>query len=168
MSSPSGPQQPFPHEPQQPPPAAGQPGQFPPPGEGQPGGFPPQGGSPAAGPPPQPVRRAGGWKKRVIGILVGLVVLAGIAGVSWWVNRDAASKAKIGDCVDQVSRNDLKVVECGSSEATFRVVGRVENKTQTEARTSACDPFVDQGAAQAYWRGETGEKGFVLCLAPNT
>ena len=167
MSSPSGPQQPFPNDPQQQFPPAGQPGQFPPPGEGQPGGFPPQGGGFQPGPPPQPVRQGGGWKKRVASIAVGLVVLAGIAGVSWYMNRDAANKAKVGDCVSQEGTNDLKVVECTSAEADFKVVGRVEDKTQSEAGDTVCGPFVDQGAEQAYWEGEAGKKGLVLCLAPN-
>ena len=165
MSSPSGPQQPFSNDPQQQFPPAGQPGQFPPPGEGQPGG-PPQGGF-QPGPPPQPVRQGGGWKKRVVSIVVGLVVLAGIAGVSWYMNRDAANKAKVGDCVAQEGTNDLKVVECSSADADFKVVGRVEDKTQSEAGNTVCAPFVDQGAEQAYWEGESGKKGLVLCLAPN-
>lgn len=167
MSSPSGPQQPFPNDPQQFPPPAGQPGQFPPPGDGQPGGFPPPQGGFQPGPPPQPARQGGGWKKRVISILVGLVVLAGIAGVSLYLNRDAANKAKVGDCVSQEGSDDLKVVECSSGDADYKVVGRVEDKTQTEAGISACGPFVEQGAEQAYWEGESGKKGLVLCLAPN-
>jgi hypothetical protein len=168
MASPSGPQQPFPNDPQQFPPSSGQPGQFPPPSgqPGQPGQFPPpQGGfQPAA--PPQPARRGGGWKKRIISIVVGLVVLGGIAAVGAYLNRDAANKAKVGDCVSQEGSDELKVVECSSSEADFKVVGRVEDKTQAEAGISACGPFVDQGAEQAYWEGERGKKGLVLCLGP--
>ncbi|GIJ69094.1 LppU/SCO3897 family protein [Virgisporangium ochraceum] len=167
MSSPSGPQQPFTDNQQQFPPPAGQPGQFPPPG-GDPnqGGFPPpQGGGfqPAA---PQPPRRGGGWGKRIAGIVATLLVLGGIFAVTTYLNRDAASKAKVGDCVSQEGSDELKVVECGSAEADFKVVGRVEDKTQAEAGISACGPFVDQGAEQAYWEGEQGKKGLVLCLGP--
>lgn len=178
MSSPPGPQQ-FPNNPQQFPPPQGQPGQpqFPPPGDpNQAGGFPPpQGGGfpPAqgaggfpAGPPPQPARRGGGWKKRIISIVAGLAVLAAIFGATAYFNRDAADKAKVGDCVSQEGSDDLKVVKCGSSEADFKVVGRVEDKTRSEAGISACGPFVEQGAEQAYWEGERGKKGLVLCLGP--
>jgi hypothetical protein len=169
MSSPSGPQQ-FPNNPQQFPPPQGQPGQpqFPPPGDpNQAGGFPPpQGGGFSPAPPPQPARSGGGWKKRVISIVIGLVVLGGVFAATTYFNRDAASKAKVGDCVSQEGSDDLKVVECGSSDADFKVVGRVEDKTQAEAGISACGPFVEAGAEQAYWEGERGKKGLVLCLGP--
>ena len=170
MSSPSGPQQ-FPNNPQPFQPPQGQPGQpqFPPPGDpNQAGGFPPppQGGGFPAAPPPQPARRGGGWKKRILSIVAGLAVLAVIAGIGAYLNRDAANKAKVGDCVSQEGSDDLKVVECGSSDADFKVVGRVEDKTQAEAGISACGPFVEQGAEQAYWEGERGKKGLVLCLGP--
>lgn len=167
MSSPGGPQQPYPNDQfgQQgggsPPP---EPGGFPPPA--QPGGFPPpQGGSfPPAGPAPQPARSGGGMRRRIITIVVALVVLGGIAAVGAYLNRDAASKAKVGDCVTQEGANDLKVVECGDASADFKVVGRVEDKTQSEASLGACEPFAD--AESAYWEGESGKKGLVLCLAP--
>jgi hypothetical protein len=173
MSSPSGPQQSFPDNQQQVPPPAGQPGQFPPaggqfppPGDPNQGGFPPpQGGGfqPAA---PQPPRRSGGgWGKRVGGIVATLLVAGAIFGVNTYLNRDAATKAKVGECVAQESGDDLKVVECGSADADFKVVGRVENKTETEAE-NACEPFVDQGATQLYWEGKAGKKGLVLCLGP--
>jgi hypothetical protein len=167
MSSPSGPQQPFPDNQQQFPPPAGQPGQFPPPG-GDPnqGGFPPpQGGGfqPAA---PQPARRGGGWAKRIIGIVAALVVAGGIFAVSSYLNKDAATKAKVGDCVAEQgggSDDEVKVVDCGSSEAQYKVISRVEDKSQGEART-ACQTV--EGAESAYWEGEQGKKGLVLCLGP--
>jgi hypothetical protein len=166
MSSPPGPQQPFPNNPQFPPPSE-QPGQFPPAG-GDPnqGGFPPPpGGSFPPGPAPQPARRGGAGRAIVI-LVVVLVVVGGLIGAGIYLNRDAANKAKVGDCVAQQGSDDLKVVECGSADADFKVVGRVEDKTQTEASLGACDAFVDQGAEQAYWEGEPGKKGLVLCLAP--
>lgn len=173
MSSPSGPQQ-FPNNPQQFPPPPGQPGQpqFPPPGDpNQAGGFPPPqgGGFPPPGPAPQPARSGGGMKK-VISIVIGIVVVAvigfGVRAAIDYFDKDAANKAKVGDCVAQEGSDDVKVVECGSSDADFKVVGRVEDKTQAEAGISACGPFVEQGAEQAYWEGERGKKGLVLCLGP--
>jgi hypothetical protein len=168
MSSPSGPQQPFTDNQQQFPPPAGQPGQFPPPG-GDPnqGGFPPpQGGGfqPAA---PQPPRRGGGWGKRIVGIVAVLVVLGGLYGANLWLNRDAARNAKVGDCVAQESAQKVKIVECGSSGKTeYKVVGRVEDKTEAEAKGTVCEPFADKGVNQLYWEGEKGKKGLVLCLGP--
>jgi hypothetical protein len=167
MSSPGGPQQPYPND------QFGQQGGFPPPGA-QPGGFPPpaqqggfpppQGGGFPPGPAPQPARRGGGMRRRIITIVVALVVIGGLAAVGTFLNRDAASKAKVGDCVQQEGTNDLKVVKCDDAAADFKVVGRVEDKTQSEASLSACDPFAD--TESAYWEGEPGKKGLVLCLAP--
>jgi hypothetical protein len=172
MSTPGGPQQPHQNE------QFGQQGGFPPPGDAQPGGFPPpnqpgqfpppnQAGGFPPGPPPQQASRGGGMRKRIVTIVIALVVIGGIAAVSAFLNRDAASKAKVGDCVSQEGSDDLSVVKCGDAKAKFKVVGRVENKTQAEAGVNACGPFVDQGATQAYWEGEQGKKGLVLCLAPN-
>jgi hypothetical protein len=96
-------------------------------------------------------------------IVIALVVIGGIAAVSAYFNRDAASKANVGDCVQQEGSNDLKVVPCDDANADFKVVGRVEDKRQSDT-DSACDPFPD--AQSAYWEGETGKEGLVLCLAP--
>jgi hypothetical protein len=166
MSSPPGPQQPFPNDPQFPPPS-GQPGQFPPPaGDPSQGGFPPpQGGGFPPGPAPQPARRGGAGRAIVI-LVVVLVVVGGLAAAGWYFSRDAANKANVGDCVQQQGSDDLKVVDCASADADYKVVGRVEDKTQTEASLGACDDFTDQGAESAYWEGESGKKGLVLCLAP--
>jgi hypothetical protein len=103
-------------------------------------------------------------RRRIITIVVALVVIGGLAAVGTYLNRDAASKAKVGDCVQQQGSNDLKVVKCDDANADYKVVGRVENKTQVEAGLSACDAFPD--AESAYWEGEQGKKGLVLCLAP--
>jgi hypothetical protein len=169
MSSPSGPQPPFSNDPQQfqpQPGQPGQPGQFPPPGDpNQAGGF-PQGGGFPPGPAPQPARRGGGARRAIVILVVLLVVVGGLVAVGIFLNRDSASSAKVGDCVQQKGSDDLKVVKCDSADADYKVVGRVEDKTQTEAGLNACSPFVDQGAEQAYWEGESGKKGLVLCLAP--
>ena len=193
MSSPGGPQQPYNDQFGQQggfPPPGSQPGGFPPPAQHggfpppqqgggfpppqqggfpppQQGGFPPPqqgGGFPPPGPAPQPVRRGGGMRRRIITIVVALVVIGALAAVGAYLNRDAASKAKVGDCVQQSGSNDLKVVKCDDANADYKVVGRVDDKTQTEASLSACDPFPD--AESAYWEGEQGKKGLVLCLAP--
>jgi hypothetical protein len=91
-------------------------------------------------------------------------VVGGLVAVGLYFGRDAASKAKVGDCVQQQGSNDLKVVKCDDTKANFKVVGRVEDKTQVEASLGACDDFPD--AQSAYWEGKSGEKGLVLCLAP--
>ncbi len=165
MSSPSGPQQPYPSDQfgQQggSPPPGGQPGGFPPP---QDGGFqPPQGGFPP-GPAPQPPRRSGGGRRLITRLVIIAVVIGGLIALGIYFNRDAASSAKVGDCVTQEGSNELKVVKCDDAGADFKVVGRVEDKTRAEASLNACDSFPD--AQQVYWEGKQGEKGLVLCLGP--
>ena len=168
MSSPSGPQQPFPNDPQQQfPPAPGSQDSSRRPATAQPGGFPPGWRLPApARRRSRPVAVAAGRSGSIASWSVSSSCWPASPGSSMYLNRDAANKAKVGDCVAQEGSDDLKVVECGSADADYKVVGRVEDKTQTEAGISACGPFVDQGAEQAYWEGESGKKGLVLCLAP--
>ena len=114
---------------------------------------------PALAPERNPKRR------QKIVLAVFLVVVLGFFGVIWLATRHNAETAKVGDCMEQTGPDSLKVVGCGDPKATFTVVGRVEDKTQVEAGLSACRPFQDKGAEQAYWSGEQGKKGLVLCLA---
>jgi hypothetical protein len=106
-------------------------------------------------------------RRRRIVALITLVVVAGLVGVAVFFTRNNASTAKVGDCVQQKGENSVSVVKCDDPKADFKVVGRVENKTQSDALISACDPFQNQGAEAAFWEGKQGETGFVLCLAKN-
>jgi hypothetical protein len=156
MSSPGGPQQP-PNE------QFGQQGGYPPPGGAQPG-FPPPGPG-QQGPPPRPAR-SGSPKRTLITLAVLAVLVIAAIGAGIYFNRDAASSAKVGDCMKQEGANELTVVKCDDAAAEFKVVGRVEDKSQSEATASACDAFAT--AEQVYWEGKQGEKGLVLCLAANS
>jgi hypothetical protein len=113
------------------------------------------------GVPPQPKPKS---KRRFIGLGIVLVVLVVVVVGALIANRHAANTAKAGDCVQQTGANDLKVVKCDDPKATFKVVGRVEDKTQAEASVGACDAYKD--AQSSYWEGKPGKKGLVLCLAP--
>jgi hypothetical protein len=155
VSSPGGPPQPFPNDP-----ASPQPGGFPPPG------APAQPAAPAApSGTPQQARPGNRAVRVVVWIVAIVVVLGGIAAVSWYMRQDDAQNAKVGDCLKS-DGDDLSIVECGDGDAKFKVAGRVEDKTDVEG-ISACAAFADQGVTQSYWRGEQGEKGVVLCLAPS-
>jgi hypothetical protein len=140
----------------------GVPPQQPNPGEPTPWNPAPQGAPP---PPPAPVARPSRGRK-IGGIIVAVLILAGIAGFSWFMSRDDATNAKVGDCLKQTGDNSVQVVDCSDSEATLKVVGRVEDKTQIEGQLSACDGV--EGTESSYWEGKQGEKGLVLCLAKNT
>jgi len=124
--------------------------------------FPPQ---PAPGQPVVPGKvRNPQRRQRIVGIVTVVVILAILGGVLWATRHNEAS-AKVGDCMKQTGENSLEVVKCDDPKASFKVVGKVEDKTQTEAQFSACDPFEAQKPESVFWQGKPGEKGFVLCLA---
>jgi hypothetical protein len=124
--------------------------------------FPPQ---PAPGQPVVPGKvRNPQRRQRIVGIVTVVVILAILGGVLW-ATRHNASTAKVGDCMKQTGANSLEVVKCDDAKASFKVVGKVEDKTQSEAQFSACDPFEAQKPESVFWQGRAGEKGFVLCLA---
>lgn len=86
-------------------------------------------------------------------------------GFVYAATRHNPGTAKVGDCVRQTGADAVQVVDCADSRAEFTVVGRVENKTEMEARLTACDPFAHLGATQAFRSGRAGRTGCVLCLA---
>ncbi|MGI5242444.1 LppU/SCO3897 family protein [Dactylosporangium sp. CA-139066] len=126
-----------------------------PPQQQPPVGQPPMGQPPMA--PPQPAKKGGAGLR----IIIAIVVLVVIGGGVWFFNRDAALKANVGDCLHQKGANDLAIVKCDSADADFSVLGKVENKRETET-DAACDQFQD--ATNTYWEGESGKEGTVLCL----
>ncbi|GAA3296937.1 hypothetical protein Dvina_25325 [Dactylosporangium vinaceum] len=135
---------------------------------------PPAPGQPAPGQPPQPPQAplaapgqapAAPAKKgiKVPRLVISIVVLIVLAGVGWYLSRDDALNAKTGDCLHQKGANDLAIVKCDSSDANFKVLGRVEDKTESE--TNADDICAQWDATTAtYWEGKSGQKGTVLCL----
>jgi uncharacterized membrane protein len=127
------------------------------------GPVPPQAGMP--GPPPQPPAAAPKKSKRrqKIVLTVFLIVVAAILALVWVATRSNGENAQVGNCVTESGENYVKIVDCGTPEATLRVVARVEDKTQIEAQISACTPYPD--ADQVFWQGKEGETGVVLCLA---
>jgi hypothetical protein len=171
------PGQPYGGQPGQP---YGQPGQPfgapPPPGPayGGYGGEAPGPNPYGAAPPPAKKRGAG----KIIGILVGVVILAIVLCVGGLlafngVKKDPAN-AKVGNCLEgekldsttakQV--NNIKVVDCSSSSANYKVIGIVPNKTETDFDTDneICKAYPT--AESALWQGTSGEPGSVLCLEP--
>ena len=104
-------------------------------------------------------------RSKVLKFVGWLVVLAVIAGVGWYLNRDAALNAKSGDCVHQVSANELKIVKCDATDADFKVVGKVDDKPESAAMgadSTVCNAFAE--TTNVYWEGKPGKNGDVLCL----
>ncbi|GAB3167232.1 LppU/SCO3897 family protein [Amycolatopsis sp. NPDC004378] len=120
---------------------------------------------PQAGPPPgpQPAAPKKSKRRQKIVLTVFLILVAGVLALVWVATRSNGENAQVGNCVTESGENYVKIVDCGTPEATLKVVARVEDKTQTEAQISACTPYPD--ADQVFWEGKEGETGVVLCLA---
>ena len=153
----------------QPPPPQQSFGQAPPAGQVPPGG---QAGFGSA-PPPQPAQPAEPVPKkrggRLVGIVVLLVLVAGIGGAAWWFTRDSATNAQVGDCLagttpEELNADKLKVVPCTQTDAGFKVVERIENKTETEANSACTESTEDRWV---FWSGKKDSSGTVLCLGRN-
>jgi hypothetical protein len=163
----SGPQPSYPGGPGQPGPQQGYPGQQP---QGQPTqpGYPAQPSYPGGPgqPPIEPPKKKRSWLRIVVPIAV-IAVIAVIAFVGKFVTGDPDT-AKAGDCMSGTTADNLKVVKCTEAGAQYKVVGKVSEKSQSEFNTnseSICKPF--PSAESAFWKGESGGKGYVLCLGPN-
>jgi hypothetical protein len=128
------------------------------------GTLPPQQPGPMAPPPQQPRNMR---KRRIIALVVLLLVVGGIGIAAWSSAKSSPDAAGVNDCVSKTGDNSVKKVSCTDGSATYRVVGKVEHKTQVDFSMSSatiCKPFT--GAQTAYWRGEVGKAGYILCLAP--
>lgn len=171
-SAPLPPQQAFGDAP--PPPAA--------PGEGTFGaapGFPPPTAGEAFGTAPAPEQKKKGGVAKIIGIVVTVVVVLCLSAgfvllKSTIFSSDATKKAQTGDCIGNLPQvgegedkqaPDAKVVECTSTDAAYKVEGRLENKTEAEATSDEiCSAYAD---ALYVYRAidQSSGKGYVLCLS---
>ncbi|MCY1142985.1 hypothetical protein OWR29_33750 [Actinoplanes sp. Pm04-4] len=110
--------------------------------------------------------------KIVLGIVVALVVAVGVYALSSMLfGGNDASDAKAGDCIssdeavkDQgTTETGADVVDCGSSDAKFTVVARVDGEGSTESK--ACDKFFQPEEVFYVFANSAGD-GYVLCLRP--
>jgi hypothetical protein len=120
---------------------------------------------PAPGQPVAPGKVANPQRRQRVVALIALAVVLVLLGGVFWATRHNASTAKVGDCMKQTGTDSLEVVKCDDPKAVFKVVGKVEDKTQVQAQFSACDPFEAQKPESVYWQGKQGGTGYVLCLA---
>lgn len=128
--------------------------------------FPPAPAATSGGPTGETPAKGNKSRQRKV-LVIFLIVVVAIFVAIYFATRSNADNAKVGDCVAQDGENSVKVVKCDDPSAAFKVVGRVENQTEDDAVESACDPYADKGAEQAFWEGEDGKPGLVLCLATN-
>lgn len=130
------------------------------------GGFPPpgQGGPmPPVGPPAS--RPAGAKIKSIVGV-VGAIGLVIVVILGFMASRKSPDSAKAGDCVARDGSNSVKKVACTDPDAAFKVLGKVDKQSETAFRISSeriCKPF--NGTTSAFWKGEQGKDGYVLCLS---
>jgi hypothetical protein len=153
------------------------PGTPPAPGEGTfgaaPGTPPPPGEAFGAAPAPE--------KKRVdlkivgiVGAVIVALVIAGIVVLAKNVLSGTDTKqAQAGTCIGNLpevaagenkAANNAKVLDCADANAAYKVEGRLENKTQAEAKADdACMAYAN--AEYTYSVIPSGGKGYVLCLS---
>jgi hypothetical protein len=116
---------------------------------------------PAPGAPGRPMNPGKPLFQRpaALGLLLPILAIAAIVLVN--VTTTTSSEAKAGDCVKNagtISKPDVKVVDCGSSEAEYKVLGRVSSSV-----SSLCDQY--EGATVTYTE-ERRSTGYTLCLGP--
>ncbi|MGZ4545643.1 MAG: LppU/SCO3897 family protein [Blastococcus sp.] len=135
----------------------------------QPGTGPGQPHSGAAfgypGPPAAPPARKTGAKKwiRAGGSLLVAAVIGIGSSTGWFGMNDP----KVGDCVHTKGQTDFEVVDCGSSDAQYKVVG-IDKKERTYAEMTsdptACEAF--QSWEVALFIGSETEKSKIYCAEP--
>ncbi|MEU9118630.1 hypothetical protein AB0C96_02005 [Streptomyces sp. NPDC048506] len=118
-----------------------------------------QGGAPV--PPPRPAKsRSPKAILRAVGVVLALIAFA----FFWLTSLDDGDSAEAGDCVKKSSSaldDGLAVVDCGTSEAQYKV---------TEVHNGSSDPSVCRSGQDAYvktvHRRRRADTAMVLCLAP--
>ena len=114
-----------------------------------------------------PKRSVGNWfrglrpigKFRVVLVAVALLV----APFAIYLGLDEPSQASVGECMTGQSATDLRTVECTDPAATWRVLDRLNGKTESDYDEAACGAHPDT-AASFYQDGRRFRKGFILCL----
>lgn len=101
-------------------------------------------------------------------ILIAALVLVA-AGFGIYNFMFGAGNAKVGDCLkgDINKATSIEKVDCGSADAKYSVVGRVENKTEADVNapeeSHACAAF--EKVTAVYWESSGRSKtGALLCL----
>jgi hypothetical protein len=158
------------------------PGTAPLPGEGTfgaaPGTAPPGTPLPAGeafGAAPAPEKK--GSVLKIVGIVGAIVVALVIAGVVVLAKNALSGpntkQAQVGNCIGNLpevaagenkAANNAKVLDCADANAAYKVEGRLENKTQAEAKADdACMAYAN--SEYTYSAIPPGGKGYVLCLS---
>ena len=115
-------------------------------------------------------------KKSAVGRVILRIVGAIVVFVIVFVAKEAffgdkAKNAAVGDCiastkdvkVNEETEADAKVVDCGSADAAFTVVGRVDGESDTKSKS--CQKYFKGNEEYFVYASKAG-KGYLLCLRP--
>ncbi len=121
----------------------------------------------ASQPPPKRKRRTLLWVLvGIAGFIVVLVIALVAAAIVLF--GDSPATANVGSCLSgttdaaALNPDDMKVVACDGADASYKVIGRVEDKLQEESQT-ACQGVA--GTELSLWYGAAGQRGVILCIA---
>ncbi|MET9801930.1 hypothetical protein [Streptomyces sp. NPDC006368] len=95
--------------------------------------------------------------------IAGTVIFFIVAGVAYFLSQDDADKAEAGDCLKNngtISAPDLQVVECGGTEAAYKVVEVIPDTLDT----TKCKGKSDIGYQEQTSGRRSSGKQFVLCI----
>jgi hypothetical protein len=109
--------------------------------------------------------QASSRRAKVIAYLFLVVFGGGLLTMGYFLWKADPSRAVAGSCVKHDGGDQVSVVGCDNPDAEFKVLGRVEDRTQVQASISACGDY--EGTEQTYWESSDGDTGYVLCLAKN-
>lgn len=123
-------------------------------------------------PPGKPARTRSTTRTVVImvGVVLGIAAL-GLAALVIYTRFFTLTDAAVGDCLagDINKPYSIEITDCGTPQANYQVVGRVEDKSMAEfeskAGKKACKPFKE--AEFLYFEGfgdDATASGAILCL----
>ena len=119
-----------------------------------------------ATPPVQPEKKSGA--KKWAGI-AGTVAVVGVGAAYSLTGGFGIGAPAVGDCVQELADAEIAVVDCGSSDADYTIVGIMgEKQTEEEfmADPASCAEF--SGVEAAFWEsnGFVYNTGTVYCAGP--
>ena len=113
---------------------------------------------------PAPGRsRAGGVVKILVGVVVGCVLVVGGA-FGWRLLSGTTDSTAVGDCLAGKSSADIRPVKCDDPEAEHKVVGKLDNKKESDLNPNVCAAYPT--TVSGFWKGHKGGNGYILCLEP--
>ncbi|MFC4108788.1 LppU/SCO3897 family protein [Micromonospora zhanjiangensis] len=103
----------------------------------------------------------------IAAVAVVVLVVGGVVG--WKALSGSAGSAAVGDCLAGENKDEIKPVKCDDPAARHKVVGKLKDKTEADldAASKGDNPCSAYPTAEsAFWEGEKGGKGYILCLEP--